>query len=649
MNRPHRSIREGAGVGSVSSRLARTVAGVRVDVSFAVFDTLIVIVAYMAALMIRFYDRQGSIDPDWWEGFWTYLPVVVGVHLIINTVLGAYGHVWEFASVEEAMRLVVANIASAFVLVGGLIGVQEMAKATTRLVPLTVVIVGSGLALGGMGAVRFRSRLFSFRRTHDLGVRRALVVGTGRACADLARQGLTASPAVQVIGFVDNAPSTRKLAGMPVLGAVADLPELIREHGIDETVIAASSGPETIRAVVDVCVDVDVRLRTLPEFDTFMGSRGIGDVRDLELADLLPRDQVSTDLAAVEALIAGRRVLVTGAGGSIGSEIVKQVARFHPVEVVALDHDESHLYEAALGWSALDTKPISCLVDVCDQAALERVMERHRPQVVFHAAAHKHVPILEDHPEEAVKTNVVGTRYIIEASQTLGVERFVLISTDQAVQPTSVMGASKRMAEMMVQSAAETPGSDTVFTCVRFGNVLGSRGSVVPTFMRQIKDGGPVRVSDPEMLRFFMLTSEAVELVLQAAALARGGEIYVLDMGEPVRIGDLAHRMIRLAGLVPDRDIEVAVTGPRRGEKLIEVVSEEPLFPSEHPKIGLATAGHPGPVMTSRAVHALHDLADKGDRQRIKAVLMALVWHTWTSDKTIDLDALTSEAMVESA
>lgn len=630
-------------------RLASTMAGVRSDISFAAVDCVIIAVSYMAALVIRFADRQGAIALDWWEGFWVYLPVVIGVHLLANALLGAYGHVWEFASVEEAMRLVLSSLVSAAVLVAGLMAHHAISHSATRLIPVTVVLIGSGLALGGMGAVRFRSRLFSFRRSRDLDLRRALVVGCSRAAADLARHGRSAHPPMVVIGFVDDRVQQRRLAGVPVLGGFSDVPALVDQHRIDEVVIAASVGPRVIRRVVDLCVGVDARLRTLPDLDTFLESGGVGDVRDLELSDLLPRPTVSTDMGKVAELIEGRRVLVTGAGGSIGSEIVNQVSRFAPAEVVALDHDEGHLYEASLGWSELGVKPVAALVDICDRRGLQTLLDRHRPQLVFHAAAHKHVPILEEFPEEAVKTNVGGTANLIDAVQMAGVERFVLISTDKAVEPSSAMGASKRVAEMLVQSAASSAQDGQLFSAVRFGNVLGSRGSVVPTFMRQIREGGPVTVSDPDMLRFFMLTSEAVELVLQCAALAHGGEIFVLDMGEPVRIGDLAHHMIRLAGLVPGRDIEVKIVGPRRGEKTIEVLSHQPLKSSDRPKIRIAAAPCPAPVTLTDAVVQLGVLAARGDRRGVHEALMALAWQTSTGEDTIDLDLRAAATLGEPA
>lgn len=636
------------GVGPIGGpRLSRRIAGVRVDVTFAVVDGVIVALSYLTALVIRFIDRQGIVEASWWDGFWLYLPVVVVIHLLANALLGAYGHVWEYASIEEAMRLVVAVLLAAMALLGGLVVVQRMDGAAMRLIPLTVVLIGSGVALGGMGAVRFRSRLFSFRRSNcGEGARTALVVGTGRAAADLARRGGSETPPTIVLGFVGNNPDDRQLAGVDVLGGIDELPQLIATYRPDDVVMAASIGPEAIRRVVDLCMDVDVGLRTLPDAGSHSGS--MGDVRDLELSDLLPRATVTTDLSSVGRIIAGRRVLVTGAGGSIGSEIVRQVAAFDPSTIIALDHDEGHLYEASLGWAGLEISPVPILADICDRRGLQRVVASQRPQVVFHAAAHKHVPILEMFPQEAVKTNVVGTANMITFSRSAGVERFVLISTDKAVEPASVMGASKRVAEMLVQSAP-SHNDGTIFTAVRFGNVLGSRGSVVPTFMRQIKEGGPVTVSDPEMLRYFMLTSEAVELVLQAAAMAEGREIFVLDMGQPVRIGDLAHRMVRLAGLVPGRDIEVKVVGPRPGEKTVEMVSNRPLQPSRHPQIGIAAHSHPGPATMLDLVNVLRSMAESGNGHSLRSLLMAVAWREWSGRERVDLRALTDDVVDASA
>jgi FlaA1/EpsC-like NDP-sugar epimerase len=363
---------------------------------------------------------------------------------------------------------------------------------------------------------------------------------------------------------------------------------------------------------------------------------GALDVRDLEIQDLLPRAQVTIDRAAVIGVLAGRRVLVTGAGGSIGSEIVRQVLEVGPSELMALDHDETHLHEARFRWVPGEARLRLGLVDIRDKAGLGRLFDEFRPEVVFHAAAHKHVPILEDTPEEAIKTNVIGTANVLAASRRARVGRFIAISTDKAVNPTSVMGASKRVAEMLVQ-AANVADKSCRYASVRFGNVLGSRGSVVPTFTRQIRAGGPVTITDTEMTRYFMTTDEAVELVLQASSLADSGEIFVLDMGIPVRIVDLAHRLIRLSGLVPGRDIQVQVIGARPGERLSEVLSTSPLEPGSHPKIFLARESFPGPVTLFDAVETLEQLADGGEREAARDMLHSLVRGGWNVFDTVDL------------
>ena len=330
--------------------------------------------------------------------------------------------------------------------------------------------------------------------------------------------------------------------------------------------------------------------------------------------------------------------MVTGAGGSIGSELVRQIIGFGPSRVLALDHDETHLHEAMLIWKDLGVEVEPVLCDIRDRKRMMRLFNMYRPEIVFHAAAHKHVPILEASPEEAVKTNILGTMIVIEAAKRAGVDRFVLISTDKATNPVGVMGASKRVAEMLIQS--EAAASDAVhFSAVRFGNVLGSRGSVVPTFVEQIEKGMPVTVTDPEMTRYVMTVREAVEWVLQAAALAGDGEVLVLDMGEPVKIVDLAHRLIRMAGLVPDRDVKVHFTGRRPGERLHEMLSTVPLKPSTNPRISIADQGYPGPVTLMDTMARLIRLAAAGDREALKALLMTVAQREWTPDELIDLEA----------
>ena len=620
-------------------RLARSLSRVRADLSFALVDAILVAVTYTAALVLAFLDT--STDPSrWWGNFLRALPVIVGIHLLSNLVFGAYGHVWEFASVAEAMRLVASNLTSAAILLSGVLALRSFGAGAV--LPFMTLALGAVLTLGGMGAIRFRSRMFSFQRD-DVDPIRTLVVGTGRSAADLARYAPNLDTPTQVVAFVsedaDHA-GPRRLAGAPVVGTVDEIARLLVPLRIKQVVIATSLSKEALSQIVDDCLDVDVRLRILPDIDGALRENGAGrDIRDLEISDLLPRATVSTNLDQVATLLEGKRVLVTGAGGSIGSEVVAQVLKFRPAAVIALDNDETHLFEAAVEWQGAEIKVTPVLCDIRDAGRVLRIFQELQPQVIFHAAAHKHVPILETAPDEAIKTNILGTRHVLDAVRAVQAERFVLISTDKAVEPSSVMGATKRIAEMMTQSA--TGRYNTVCTAVRFGNVLGSRGSVVPTFMRQIREGGPVTVSNPAMTRYFMTVQEAVELVLQSSALAEGGEIFVLDMGEPVKIMDLAHRMIRLAGLIPGRDIDVKITGTRPGEKLHEVLSRHPLNPSSHPKVQIALPDCPPPATLYETLETLARLADIGSRDELADLVHSLAWQTWDDEETVDLTDLT--------
>lgn len=610
-------------------RFARLVGGVRADVSFAIVDAFLVAMSYLTALVLRFIDGGLFIPGYWWRNFLVFIPVVVIFHLVANITFGAYGHVWKFASIAEAQAVVLANLSAGTALLILTFFERNVLNLDGPL-PVGVIVLGSLLSLSGTGLVRFRSRLFSFNRRLETSAknrRRTLVVGTSWAAVDLVRRG-SEDRTIEFIGFVEinGGPINRRLAGLAVLGGLADVPRLVGEHTIDEVVVAESSNLGLVRTLVDLCLSVDVRLRIVPDHDSVFGSKvGVTDVRDIEPEDLLQRVAVDTDIEQLRSLFKGRRILVTGAGGSIGSEVVKQLLAFEAAEIIALDHDETHLHEAKMRWSAgVGTDIETVLCDIREASKLSSVFERYAPEIVFHAAAHKHVPILELHPDEAVKTNVVGTANLLTVCEKYGVDRFVLISTDKAASPASVMGATKRVAEMLVQAADERV-QGTVFTAVRFGNVLGSRGSVVPTFREQIRLGGPLTVTDPEMTRYFMTTVEAVGLVLQASALAEGGELFVLDMGEPVKIVDLARRLIRLAGLVPGRDIEIVFTGRRPGEKLNEILTTVPLGASAHPKINVARVGWVGEKALSQSITELTAEAFAGDDERLRESLFGLV------------------------
>ncbi len=631
---------------TVGARWRRAISGaaarVRADIAFAVVDVFIVVAAYTIALAIRMLD-SGIVDVQaYFRDLARALPAIVLIHLVANIIAGAYGHVWEHASTDEAMRVVFAN-AAAGTLVLALIYLLRIPQDQI-LIPASVVVMGAFLSLAGMGLVRFRSRLFSFRKTG--GGHRIVVLGTGREAAVFARQIPELSDQGYAVGFVSEAgsgqDSVRKLAGLPILGHLGEIAEIVREHEIDEIVLVGSD-PVKTREVVDKCLDVDVRLRILPGAEEVMEDRSAPlDVRDIKVEDMLVRPRVATDLEEVALLLKNKRVLVTGAGGSIGSEIVAQVLRFEPAGVWALDRDETLLHDASITWEG---NPQIVLGDVRNAEKTLRTFEMIKPDVVFHAAALKHVPVLEEFPDEAVLTNVVGTRNVIEAGSRNGMSHFVLISTDKAVDPASVMGATKRIAELMVQ-LGQTRDDDCLYTAVRFGNVLGSRGSVIPTFVEQIKAGGPVTVTDPEMTRYFMTVDEAVQLVLQASALAEGSEVFVLDMGEPVRIVDLARRLIRLAGLTPGRDIAIEYTGRRPGEKLTEQLSADPMALTRNPQIFEAQLGHPTAYVVLESVADLEDAAGAGDQTEVRRLLRTLAGAAFAMDEAIvetgDLETLWS-------
>ena len=625
----------GAGLGM---NIARTAAAVRADLSLALIEALIIVVAYAAALSVRFVDSAGGVPTGWWMRLILVLPILLFVHIGVNALFGNYGHVWKYASIDEAVRLLGATMTSGFVLLTALIIGRRFIAGGESPIPVSVLVIGVLLTFGGMGALRFWSRLFSYRRYGEMTglADRALVVGVGEDAVRLARHRSNARGGICVVGFLDPSKkyvnSDRKLAGLQVFGHVDEVAKLVEGLDIDQVVIANEDGGALSRRVVDLCMEIDVRLRIIPNMDSLLDDSNTEDMRDLTLTDLLPRQPVQTDLGAVDRLIAGRVVLITGAGGSIGSELVRQVLSFGPAKLIALDRDETLLHD--MSSAAHDPQLITELADIRDEARVRSIFKKHRPDLVFHAAAHKHVPILEDYPSEAVKTNVVGTDTIIAAARAAETDRLVVISTDKAVDPSSVMGASKRVAEMLVQAGADS--WDTPRMCaVRFGNVLGSRGSVVPTFSKQIKAGGPVTVSDPDMERYFMIVTEAVQLVLQAAVLSKGGEVFVLDMGRPVRILDLAHRMIRLAGLVPGKDIPIEITGKRRGEKSSEILSIEPLQQTGHEKVLVTQSAYPGAKSLQTGLDRLHQTLQSGSESAIREQLLEMAS---TDRSSIEID-----------
>lgn len=609
----------GANGGSKWLALSRTASRVRTDITFAVIDGLVVIAAYVTALGLRMLDPLVDGEATYWSSLLRLLPVIIVVHIVANAVAGAYGHVWEYASVSEATRLAMANAGAMVV-----IGVIGYVARPEIVVPYLTLVAGGMFTFLLTGLVRFRSRLFSFRKGGEGPL--MLVVGSGLEAAAFARRLAEIDGGGRVLGFVNDSnggPASRRLvADLPVLGSLEDIPQIVDEWQIDQVVVAGGD-PTVVSAVVDACLDIDVRLRMLPGVQDIVTDRTAPlDVRDIKVEDIMVRDAVETDMSNVAELIRGKKVLITGAGGSIGSEIARQVLDNEAAEVWALDRDETLLHEAQILWG--DRAQV-ILCDVRDGNAVLRALENIRPDIIFHAAALKHVPVLERFPGEAALTNVVGTRNIIEAGSRVGAERFVLISTDKAVDPSSVMGASKRAAELLIK-AGNARNDGCIYSAVRFGNVLGSRGSVIPTFVSQIRAGGPVTVTDPKMKRYFMTVNEAVQLVLQAAALADGSEIFLLDMGESVYIDDLARRLIRLAGLIPDADIMIEYTGVRPGEKLEEQLANGPVEVTSNPKIFEVRLQEPGGAVIAEVVADLEVAALKGDEDMVLDKLNELVW-----------------------
>ncbi|OAB57975.1 multidrug MFS transporter [Leptolyngbya valderiana BDU 20041] len=525
---------------------------------------------------------------------WQQLALEVNLVLLLQGFLqwraGLYRGVWRFASLPDLANLLRAS------LLGAVAGAAVLLVLDAA-VELIVVMVWSfpALLLVLLGVPRLTYRVFKDMRleVHRRRVtQRTLILGAGRSgrllLPELRRRG-----GFDVVGFLDDSRRLRKteIDGVPVLDVIEKLPRVVREAAIDLVVIAIPSATnQQMQRVVEICERAEVEFKTLPTLKELGSSfTRFDDLKPVAIDDLLGRDPVSLDWNLIRAGLAGKRVLVTGGGGSIGAELCRQIARLDPAGLVVLDNSEYNLYRVdyQLRNEFRELAVETILGDVCDSATVNRVMERSRPQVVFHAAAFKHLPMLQNQVREAFRNNVIGTRRVADASDHFGVETFVLISTDKAVNPTNVMGATKRVAELYCQHLNRS--SRTRFITVRFGNVLNSTGSVVPLFNEQIRRGGPVTVTHPEITRYFMTIAEAGQLILQAGVLGEGGEVFVLDMGEPVRISYLAEQLIRLAGKEPGRDIEIVYTGLRPGEKLFEELfhAHESYAKTAHEKIFL--------------------------------------------------------------
>jgi FlaA1/EpsC-like NDP-sugar epimerase len=574
--------------------------------------------------------------------FYSCLAIIVIV--LIFWRVGVYARYWRYASIEE-MLLLAGSVTLAVLISGGIsLTVTRLVPeiASSLLVPRSVPLIYLFLALAATAIPRLLVRVsarYRHWRIRAESAKRVLIAGAGDAGAMIVRE-LQNNPqlGIEVVGFVDDdlAKHDVRIHGVPVLGNRYAIGSLVQEYGIQEVIIAMprASG-KVVRDIVEICKTAGVATRIIPGLYSLLdGTVSVNRLRSVKVEDLLRREPIQTDTTAVGELVRSRRVLVTGGGGSIGSEICRQVLRYEPARLIVMGHGENSVFNTynelrqILGSKGRPDDEVvqAAIADVRFPERLADIFELHRPEIVFHAAAHKHVPLMELNPAEAITNNVLGTRNLLEISLRTDVQHFVMISTDKAVNPCNVMGASKRVAELLVHQAAVVSGKP--YVAVRFGNVLGSRGSVVPIFEQQVANGGPVTVTHPEMKRYFMTIPEAVQLVLQAAVLGKGGEVFVLDMGEPVRIVDLARDIIRLSGLQEGKDIDIVFTGIRPGEKLFEELFApgETYNRTSHEKIFVAcNASSHIPDQLEHHVTLLIEAALHNDTTAIIHILRALI------------------------
>ena len=561
------------------------------------------IIAFASSLMLSFLVVQNmQFKTQWLELYPALLMLFLIIKLPVFGLFKQYRGWWRYVGISDLLGIFGASLVSTFIIVvlwfviGNIPAVRISLPSGLERPAEGVCIADMFATVFMLGGLRIIIRLYfeEFRTAEAGRLKRFLIVGAGNAGEALLREILR-MPVTQyyVVGLIDDdsVKQGTHIHGIPILGIVEQLPEICEERKIEEIAIAMpSASPQQLRRVIQVCEGTKIRFRTVPSItDIASGKLRVSQIRDVDINDLLGREAVKLDMDLIEAFARDKTILVTGAGGSIGSEMCRQLCNYNPKLLLLIEQAENPLFyierELRKQFAAVSIEAIIC--NITDKARVDEVLGDYKPQVIIHAAAHKHVPLMELNAKEAIKNNILGTQIVADAADNYGATNFVMISTDKAVNPTSIMGSSKRIAEMYIQDLSRT--SETHFVTVRFGNVLGSDGSVVPIFKKQIAEGGPVTITHPEMKRYFMTVPEASQLVLQAASMGKGGEIFVLDMGEPVKIVDLARELITLSGFRPGEDIEMIFTGPRSGEKLFEELSieGEDMQRTRHPKISI--------------------------------------------------------------
>lgn len=602
-----------------------------------VTDAGLVCVSYVLAYLIRF---ENDIPPDQVEMLVQTLPWIVPLKILLFAWLGLYRGMWRYTSISDLVNIIKATVISAGAIALTLLLIRHF-EGFSR----SVLVMDALLTLMLIGGVRllirvhiqkafpasfFNPAYFPFFNPDREKRKRLLIVGAGDAAEKMLREILD-NPRLRYnpVGLLDDDPRKqgRAIHGVPVLGLIEDLENVPVQF--DEILIAIPSARgEEMRKIVEMCDRTGKRFRTIPKIGELIEGRiTVNSIREVRLEDLAGRQEINLDQERISRFLYGKRILVTGAGGSIGSELVRQISRFEPQVVGLLDFSELNLFQVEQEFRLrLQTLPTeSFLTDIRDREALQGVLTRFRPHVIFHAAAYKHVPMQESHPREAVLNNVLGTRNLVELAVEADAERLVLVSTDKAVRPTNVMGATKRVAELFVESM--NGRQVTRFVAVRFGNVFSSSGSVIPLFQQQIAAGGPVTVTHPEVTRYFMSIPEAAQLILQAGAMGEGGEIFILDMGEPIRIVDMARDLIRLHGLEPDKDVLIEFTGLRPGEKLYEelITSGEGIVSTSHKKILVLRGKTLDAAALLAQIESLLAVARQGDDEAIRRKLRDIV------------------------
>ncbi len=606
-------------------------------------DVSLLLAAFVAAYLLRF---DFHVPDNEVRNLLTQIPLVVLVQFVALTILGARSSIWRYTDLAHIKSFVYAAVASLMVIVVLRLSLPKPHAAWR--VPLSVSLIDVLLAFGGAYAIRVMRRAeyeYKQKRTqlkkHINGngngktksKRSVLLIGAGRA-GSLAAKEIEARGDLdlEIKGFVDDDRSKlgrSVVQGRRVLGTTQDLPRLVHTHGINHVVITiAHASRHQIHRIVQICESIPVKVRIIPElYEIIEGRVEISRIRDVEIEDLLGREPIELDTESIRRELAGKTVMVTGAGGSIGSELARQVQRFAPASILLVERAEFALFDVDCELRANNPAQtiVPLVVDVGDEPSMRAIFNLYRPQVVIHAAAHKHVPLMESNSTEAVQNNTLNTRLLAGMAGEFKAEVFVMVSTDKAVRPTSIMGASKRAAELVVQDLNSQ--YDTRFVAVRFGNVIGSAGSVIPIFREQIRNGGPVTITDKRMKRYFMTIPESAQLVLQASVIGQGGEVFILHMGEPVRIMDLAESLITLSGLKPHEDIQIIETGMRPGEKLYEELSfeTEKTVPTSHPKIFINKLDTPEPETVRTALKVLARLVQERNEDELRRFLNGLL------------------------